>query len=209
MVRDIRVCLDLNVWFRQLLNEKKGKSGTPSQRIVEIVSSGRCATGGVQLVVSHTMLSRLETAIVRSGATKIVAEQFTMTIETIARIGPYQEPTSIVLGGGFHPTRDAVQIDYNPYDRSFAPRQIDAEDGRVLDTALAGGADMLITNNMKDFSIHSDEIVGGRVRLKTTANRRLVLVNELDGLSYLQTGLIAGIGDVLSQTELPSSLPRP
>jgi hypothetical protein len=208
MARDIRVCLDLNVWFRQLLNEKKGKSGTPSQRIVEIVSSGRYAAGGVQLVVSHTMLSRLEAAIVRSGTSKIIAEQYTLTIEAIARIGAYQEPTSIVLGGGFHPTRHAVQIDYNPYDETFTPRQIDAEDGRVLDTALAGGAHLLITNNMKDFSTHSDEIVGGRIRLKTTANRRLAVVNELDGLSYLQTGFVAGIGDVLSQDVIPPASPR-
>jgi hypothetical protein len=101
-----------------------------------------------------------------------------------------------------------VQIDYNPDDETFTPRQIDAEDGRVLDTALAGGAHLLITNNMKDFSTHSDEIVGGRIRLKTTANRRLAVVNELDGLSYLQTGFVAGIGDVLSQDVIPPASPR-
>jgi predicted nucleic acid-binding protein len=198
VARDIRVCLDLNVWFRQLLNEAKGRTGTHSQRIVGIVSSGRCAQGGVQLVVSHTMLSRLERALMRNGASRVTAGQFIGAIETIARIGPYREPTSIVLGGGYHPTRDAMQIAYDPYDPAFSPPPIDAEDGRILDTALAGGADLLVTNNMKDFAIHSDAVVGGRIRIKKTADRRLVLVNEADALAYLATGAIADIGDVLS-----------
>lgn len=198
MARDIRVCLDLNVWFRQLLNEAKGRTGTASQRIVEIVSSGRYAQGGVQLVVSHTMLSRLEIALLRHGASPITAGQFIGAIETIARIGPYREPASIVLGGGYQPTRDAMQIEYDPYNPAFSPPPIDAEDGRVLDTALAGGADFLVTNNMKDFAIHSDSIVGDRIRVKKTADRRLVLVNESDALAYLATGAIADIGDVLS-----------
>lgn len=115
----------------------------------------------------------------------------------IARVGAYREPTSIVLGGGFHPTRDAIPLRYDPYDSAFAPPRIDAEDGRVLDTALAGRADLPVTNDMADFAVHSDEIAAGRIRIKTTADRALVVVGEPDGLAYLQTGRIPDIGDIL------------
>jgi len=196
-MRDIRVCLDLNVWVRQFLNVAAGKTGTVPQAICDIVASGRWHAGGVQLVVSHSMLDRLARALVRLGAAPIDAEGFVAGIETIALVGPYREAASIVLGGGFQPTRDAVQMPYDAHDRRLAPPRIDAEDGRVLDAALAGAADLLVTNNMKDFAVHSDAVLKNRVRVKTTPDRRLAILGPADALAYLRTGAVPELGDVL------------
>jgi hypothetical protein len=59
MNRKLRLCLDLNIWCAALLSEKKGRSGTSSQRLVAIVREGKSSLGEVQLIISWGMLNRL------------------------------------------------------------------------------------------------------------------------------------------------------
>ncbi len=79
----------------------------------------------------------------------------------------------MVLGGGVEPTRDARPALHDPYDPGFLPKRTDTEDGRVLDTALAGRADALVTANFRDFTHHADAVIlRGRIHVRRTAHTK-------------------------------------
>jgi hypothetical protein len=60
----LRLCLDLNVWVAALLADRKGRSNTGSQYLVEIIRSGYCSFGTVNLVISFGMIDELNSVIV-------------------------------------------------------------------------------------------------------------------------------------------------
>jgi len=124
-----RLCLDLNVWLGAILSEKLERRGTAAQTLVDAVRSGLGPRGPVALVVSWGMLNRLREVLVRFEFGAAEADRLVQVIATIARDGP-----SLTLGG----------VGVLPLD--------DEEDRHVLETALAGGADMLVTQNLKDFT---------------------------------------------------------
>src|ERR1700759_1542464 len=132
-----RLCIDLNVWINNFLATAKNLRGTASRSIVEAVQDGRSGVGRIQLVISHTMLSRLLTVLLRKGASLDSATRFISLIENISRLGPCSEFPHVVLGGGFIPTRDVKMPVYDPYDHTTTPPPYDPEDGRVIDTAIA------------------------------------------------------------------------
>jgi predicted nucleic acid-binding protein len=130
----LRLCLDLNVWVAALLADRKGRSNTGSQYLVEIVRSGSCPIGAVNLIVSLGMLDELNSVIVDHlglGPEKALA--YTSAIEEYAKLG-----MQLTLGGtGVLPMKDT-------------------EDAHVLETAIAGKADFIVTANFKDFIIDRD-----------------------------------------------------
>ena len=192
-VTAFRLCVDLNVWVRQFLAEAAGRRGTASQVIVQAVLDGRAGVGPLQLVISHTMLSRLQTVMTRRGVDAETARHFTDTIASFALLGPAPEFPHLVLGGGVQPTREAIRQICDPYDPSFVHEPYDPEDGRVLDTALAGRADALVTGNFRDFAHYADDVVArGRVHIRTTAGASLWIVHHEDMARWLQTGLRPG-----------------
>lgn len=192
-VTAFRLCVDLNVWVRQFLAEAAGRRGTASQVIVQAVLDGRAGVGPLQLVISHTMLSRLQTVMTRRGVDAETARHFTDTIASFALLGPAPEFPHLVLGGGAQPTREAIRQICDPYDPSFVHEPYDPEDGRVLDTALAGRADALVTGNFRDFAHYADDVVArGRVHIRTTAGASLWIVHHEDMARWLQTGLRPG-----------------
>ena len=78
---------------------------------------------------------------------------------------------------------------YDPYDSGMVSERQDAEDGRVLDAALAGHADALVTNNFRDFAHHQDIIVvRDRVHIRQTAKKNLVILRPAEAALWLQTG---------------------
>jgi hypothetical protein len=60
----LRLCLDLNIWVAALLADRKGRSNTGSQYLVEIVRSGSSPVGVVNLIISLGMLDELKSVIV-------------------------------------------------------------------------------------------------------------------------------------------------
>ena len=126
--------------------------GTASQFIVDAVLDGRSGVGPIQLIVSHAMLSRLMDVLVRKGASLDSAAQFISLIDNISRLGPSSLFPHLVLGGGVIPTRDARAPIHDPYDPAALPPAYDPEDGRVIDAAIAGRADALVTANFRDFA---------------------------------------------------------
>lgn len=147
----LRVCLDVNVFITDLLGTAQGRNSSSSQ-VVEMVRRGWCALGPVQLVVSWTMLETLGLVLTRKlGRDDVWVNLIVQNIADMAAGGALYSPPHLLLGGtGTRPMRDA-------------------EDGTVLDAALAGKAELLITGDVDDF------LRGGKSTLPTDliARRRL------------------------------------
>jgi predicted nucleic acid-binding protein len=184
-----RLCVDLNVWIAHFLAEATGARVSAARSIVQAVQEGRAGLGPVQLVVSHTMLTRLQDVLSRKGATRETSGRFVDLIASFARLGPAPEFPRMVLGGGVEPTRDARPALHDPYDPGFLPKRTDTEDGRVLDTAIAGRADALVTANFRDFTHHADAVIlRGRIHVRRTAHHELVIVQPQEMAEWLRSG---------------------
>lgn len=188
--RPFRLCVDLNVWMAWVLSRAKGRRDTAAHVIAEAIEEGRSALGPIQLIVSHVMLSRLVDAMIREGFAGERAHRNARLIGMLATLGPSGQAPHLVLGGGVAPTRDAIPLRYDPYDVAVVPTPVDREDGRVLDTALAGCADALVTSNIRDFRDHHDEIVAeGRIHIRRTADHRLIIIRTREMAAWLRTGI--------------------
>jgi predicted nucleic acid-binding protein len=129
MTEVLRLCLDLNIWCAALLADKKGRTDTSCQSLVKIVRLGYCSLGQVRLVISWGMFV-LERDLKVPSTT---ADAYIETIREYAMLAPL-----ITLGGtGVIALRDS-------------------EDAHVLETAIAGRANVLVTANFKDFINNRD-----------------------------------------------------
>lgn len=130
----LRLCLDLNVWVSALLADRKGRSNTATQYLVEIVRCGQSPVGAASLVISLGMLDKLRSVIIEHLELSIeTANDYVSLVERYATIGP-----QLTLGG-----TGIVGLK-------------DLEDAHVLETAIAGRADFLVTSNFKDFIVDRD-----------------------------------------------------
>jgi hypothetical protein len=184
-----RLCVDLNVWIGNFLAIANGLRGTASQFIIDAIQNGRSGVGPIQLIVSHTMLSRLVDVLMRKGAGLDSAAQFISLIEHMSRLGPSCDFPHVVLGGGFFPTQDARMQIRDPYDPAAHSPPYDPEDGRVIDTAIAARAHALVTANLRDFTERHDTVISpGRVHIRHTANHELYVVHPKEMVVWLRTG---------------------
>jgi predicted nucleic acid-binding protein len=142
MAAALRVCLDLNIWCAALLADRKGRQSTASQSLVAMVRQGSCLSSPVQLVISWGMLNQLQKVLVRDlKVSTQTAELYISTIAAYACLGAMGSSPQLTLGGtGVIPIRDT-------------------EDAHVLETAIAGKANLLITANFKDFISKDTEVV--------------------------------------------------
>lgn len=138
----LRVCLDLNIWIADLLAAKAGRTNTAAQILVDVVRGGQSSLGPIQLVISWGMLNRLTHVLHREFEPDADAVQlFIMTIATYARRGPEGNAPYLLLGG-----TGVVAVK-------------DEEDGHVLDTVMAGQAELLVTRNFKDFLVPGCQVL--------------------------------------------------
>jgi predicted nucleic acid-binding protein len=141
----LRLCLDVNVWVSHYLAAaRRPDLATASGGLVRIALAGVCRVGPVQLIVSHAMLDTLTFVLRRIPVTAPFADMARDQIEAAAAGGGLTEPPSIILGG------------------TAAYPLLDREDAGVLDAAMAGRADLLVTSNIADF------VRGPRARTDTT-----------------------------------------
>lgn len=133
----LRLCLDLNIWCAALLAEKKNRRGTACQTLVTIVRKRECNWGRVELVISWGMLNRLEKVLIKDlQVSTLTAGLYLKSIEDYTLNSP-----QLTLGGtGIIPLHDS-------------------EDAHILETAVAGKAQILVTANFKDFIDKNVEIV--------------------------------------------------
>lgn len=190
LVTTIRLCVDLNIWVKQFISEAMGRRGTIAHKIKDAVFDGRSGIGSIQLIISHTMLTRLQEVLIRKGASTGTAGAFIEDLANIALIGPAGEFPRIVLGGGVQPTNEARMPGYNPYDPGFVSPPYDPEDGRVLDTALSARADAIVTTNMKHFTHYTDDVVvRDRVHIRKAATGDIMILQPEEALAWLQSGV--------------------
>lgn len=139
----LRLVLDVNVWVNHYLSLSRGREGSAAQQLVNIAFNGHCRLGPVQPIISHAMLDTLQEVLVGINLPERFAEAARNAVEASATGGMVGEAPVAVLGGGVQPL-------------------LDLEDQAVLDTAVAAGSDLLVTNNMEDFTpgpragIHAD-----------------------------------------------------
>lgn len=169
---ELRLCLDLNVWCAAIIGHAAGRSGTASQLLADTATGGQCALGPTRLIVSWTMLTRLETVLVRAlHVSPASARRYLAPIASAASADPTGGGPYVLLGGsGLVPLHDD-------------------EDGRVLEAAVAGRADVVATGNMADFVNYRSEIlVPGRVVLHRTADHEVVIAHPSEVARWVRTG---------------------
>ena len=156
----VRLCLDINVFFADLLSKKTRRLPTAASQIVQWVDDARFPGGLVQLVVSIPMLEQWQNVLLRHfNVAPEDAATMAEGLYDLSEQGPEGEPPHLVLGSGFLPF--ASENDMNAAMQSHAKAQQpgsvkklfdENEDDRyVLLTALTGCADLLVTTNMNDF----------------------------------------------------------
>jgi predicted nucleic acid-binding protein len=181
----LRILLDVNVWITNLMASTKGRRGTAAQRIVSMVTSGRW--GGdereVQLVISIEMLETLDRVLKRHGATPDSSEAYIEAIKGIMKYGPDELDPYLVFGGR----------------EQFA--MVDVEDAGVLATAFAARANLLVTDNLKDFWSKDALRVDTRIVKASSGSRQLhalrhqrydvdvIVAHPLDVLAWLEQRL--------------------
>lgn len=129
MCKPLKLCLDLNIWCAALLADIKGNRNSACQSIVNFVRYGHCYSRKVELIISWGMLNRLEQVLLRLTP---LAEDASFYVNVISGYAQLSNPQLILGGTG------VLAID-------------DLEDQQVLETAVAGKADLLITANFQDF----------------------------------------------------------
>jgi PIN domain len=170
----LRLCLDLNIWCAAFLADKSGRTGTAAQELIAIVRRGECALGLTQLVISWGMLTRLRKVLVDDWEVDpSLAEAYTAVITGYARLGPAGVAPYLLLGGtGVMPLRDS-------------------EDAHVLEVAMAGLTDVLVTRNFGDFTNYrTDVLVPGRVALHHGVGHDVVIADPRDMLTWVRAGRI-------------------
>lgn len=170
----LRLCLDLNIWCANLISKQKEKQNTASQNLVEIVRQGTCGIGPVQLVISWGMLNRLRLVLEKNLQVPYpVAKLYVDAIRGYAELGSSGAGPQLTLGGtGVVALRDS-------------------EDAHVLETALAGQADVLVTANFSDFISNDTKIVvPGRHAIHTTPRHSFHIVHPYLMMGWLRQGYI-------------------
>jgi predicted nucleic acid-binding protein len=174
VVGALRLCIDLNVWCAALLSENAGRTNTASQLLALTAARGVCALGATQMVISWAMLSRLEKVLVAGlEMDPTDARGYVEHIARIATAAPGGSAPYLVLGGtGMVPLHDE-------------------EDAGVLETAVAGRADILATGNFSDFLNYRTEIVKpGRIAIHRTSDHEVIIAHLAEAAAWIRTGEI-------------------
>jgi len=173
----LRLCLDLNIWSAALLADLKGRQGTSSQCLVEIVRQGVCSLGSVQLVISWGMLNRLRLVLEKNfKISRSAADLYLDAIRGYAEIAPASTGPQLTLGG-----TGVIALS-------------DTEDAHVLETALAGRAAVLVTANFKDFISNDTRIIVlGRHAIHTTPAHVFHIAHPYYMMDWLRNGQIPEI----------------
>jgi predicted nucleic acid-binding protein len=164
---------------------------TAAQTIVEIVRRMRLGDRAVQLVMSFEMIDTVERVLVRVGAPPEKAVDFAASLVELMKAGPLQLDPTLLLSG-----RDQIAIR-------------DREDSGVLATAIAARADLLVTDNLRDFVTRDAETVTtGMIAVPTGERRRfaifheradhvsLVVAHPIDVLAWARAGIDISIASL-------------
>ncbi len=183
--RALRVCLDVNVWIAFLIARSSGRDGTAAASLVDGVSRGKIGGIPIQLVLSHELLDTLARVLTRQGFGREPIDRVTMSVTNLGLTGPERLDPALLLAG-----RDQLAM----HDR---------EDAGILATCLAARANLLVTDNLRDFVTNDSERIETRTVRYADGNARklfalvhgrndgvtLVVMHPLDAIEWLQSGV--------------------
>ena len=154
--RVIRLTPDLNILVADLLSRRRGLRPGAATMIVDAVRDGVCPAGPVQLVISVPMIEAFANVLQRRlGYARTVAEERAWLLADYALAGPLRDRPHVPVGSGFIPFETEGQLRQSIEARSRSSDTAKlfhrVQDERyVLETALAGRADILVTADLDD-----------------------------------------------------------
>ncbi|WP_326912880.1 PIN domain-containing protein [Rhizobium johnstonii] len=184
MDRPVRVLLDVNVFVGNIMAHDRGHKGTAIQTLVSMVSSQKWGIDDrAQLVISFERVETLETVLRRLQFTEDRIKAYTNSIIDIMKYGPDPLDPYLILGG----------------EERFA--MSDAEDAGVLATAFGAEADILVTDNLRDFATKNASVVDTQVVNTTHSGQRtlqalryeigsadLIVAHPFDVMQWMRLG---------------------
>jgi hypothetical protein len=155
--RVIRLAVDINVFVADILSSRPRGRASASTRIVEAVREGRCPAGPVQLIASLPLIENFADVLRRRlGFSRADADEKAWLLEQYALDGPMPSHPHVVVGSGYIPfeseqqLRAALADQLRPENAAKLFNEIQ-DDRYVLETALAGRADLLVTADVDGF----------------------------------------------------------
>lgn len=162
----------------------RGHRGTATQTLVSMVSSQRWGIADkAQLIISFEMIETLEAVLRRRQFTEDRIKAYTGSIIDIMKYGPDLLDPYLILGG----------------EKRLA--MSDVEDAGVLATAIGAGADILVTDNLKDFATKDASILDTQVVTTAFSGQRtlqalryeigrvdLIIAHPFDVMLWMRSG---------------------
>jgi predicted nucleic acid-binding protein len=120
----------------------------------------------VQLIISLAIADALERVLTRVGSSAARSHDFASSVIDLMKARPEQLDPHLLISG-----RDQ-------------PGMHDREDAGVLATAIAAKADLIVTDNLRDFQTNDSEAIATRTVRSGMVRRRLfsVIVERADGV---------------------------
>jgi hypothetical protein len=199
--RVVRIALDINVLVADILSRDRRRASAAT-RMVEAATSGRCAAGPVQLVTSLPIIENYADVLRRRlGYDPETAQEKAWLLEQYAHEGAVPTNPFVPVGTGYVPFETEADA------RRAAEAHLRREDGQlfdeirddryVLETALVGRADLLVTCDVRDFRrgpavrFERDDLL-----LFPLADRTLVICSPAFAAHWLGQGIIPDAGFV-------------
>lgn len=201
--RVVRLALDVNVFIADILSRRQRRRNTATIRIVDAVRNGVCPAGPVQLITSVPIIETFANVLQRRlGYDAHMAEERAWILEEYTRQGPMQSRPHVTVGAGYIPfateaeMRQSIETHMKRKDVDKLFHEIQ-DDRYVLETALAGNADILVTSNIADFCRDpAVKLQRADVVLYPFANRMLVIATPQFTSHWLDQGIIPDAGFV-------------
>jgi hypothetical protein len=132
-MKTVRIVLDVNILVNAARAVREKRTASTSLQTLNMFAPGTITGLSVQMVASHLMVDTLLRVLVRAGASIEAAAELAQSWVDTMRRGPEQLDPYVILGG------------------SPVLSVRDLEDGGILATAYAGRAEILVTDNLRDF----------------------------------------------------------
>jgi hypothetical protein len=203
----IRLAVDINVWYADLLVSQRGRLGTAARYIADAVRAGVCPAGPVQLIASVPVIENWASVLQRRfGYSLQDANEQAGLLYDYAADGAVGVPPSIVVGSGYVPFADEAaerQAAATKGDKLF--NEIE-DDRHVLLSAIAGDAHILVTSDVDDFNRGSAQSFNGRadVIVYPTAAAGLVIAKPTFVRHWLQQGIVPDANVIAELLQEPS-----
>lgn len=155
----LRLALDINVFVAEILSRQNRVAPTACAQLVNWAADGVSPAGPTQLVISVPMLENFANVLKRAfGYSAVDAQARADLLNAYATEGPIPVPPFIAVAMGYVPfeTEDEMRKSIEAFaaksqiaGRLFHETQ---DDRYVLETAIAGQADILATIDLNDFA---------------------------------------------------------